>query len=294
MTVDTYLSEIKSFRDFIFTSKRDYQSWCEVTLDDARDFFRELSSNGKKKRTINRYITSLRLFYDYLIVLCEAQENPFRHIDFYKIMCEAPIILDAKKSARLVGAPMREYQVLIETLDGPKPRWHGKLIYLRDQLILEMLYYSGMKVSELINLRDPDIDCEEMVVTISGKRGRKKSRILQLPECVILTFKDYILQRNKKWLNLTWEERPIVLLNRSGGPISARSVRRKIAAYAQKSGLHPGISPETLRATFTLKAIRNRADITTIQYLLGFEDMTSAESYVSRFKSVLQKTRLNK
>ncbi|UCG54644.1 MAG: tyrosine-type recombinase/integrase [Dehalococcoidia bacterium] len=287
MTVSTYLSEIKMFRDFIYASKSECQSWGEVTQEDAKNFCHKLSSTGKKQRTINRYITSLRLFYDYLIVRDEVQKNPFRQIDFYKISCKAPIFLNAKQVAKLVAAPMREYQILIETLDGPKPRKHGKLIYLRDQLILEMLYYSGMKLCELLNLCDLDIDREQMTVAISGKIGRNKSRISQLPECVIVTFTDYILNRNEKWPELTLEANPKVLRNRFGGLISSRSVRRKIAHYAQKSGLHPGISPATLRATFTLKALRNSADSATIQYLLGFEDMSSAESYTSRFKSLL-------
>jgi integrase/recombinase XerC len=284
ITVTTYLSEITSFHDFIFTLKSECQSWSEVTMENARDFCYTLLSNGKQGRTINRYITSLRLFYDYLTVLGKVQENPFRQIDFYKIKWGAPLVLNAEQSARLVGAPMREYQVLIETLDGPKPRRLGKLIYLRDQLILEMLYYSGIKFGELLSLCDRDIDCAEMKVSISGKIGRNKSRVLQLPECVIVTFTDYIRCRNDKWPELTLEANPLILRNKFGGPISSRSVRRNIAHYAQKSGLHPGISPDTLRATFTLRALRSGADTATIQYLLGFEDLSSAESYVSRFK----------
>ena len=113
-------------------------------------------------------MTSLRLFYDYLIIRGEAQNNPFRQIDHLVIQRQAPAVLNADEAARLVGAPMREYQVLIETLDGQKPRRYGKLIFLRDQLILEVLYYSGPKVGELVQLRVSDIDCKAMTINIVG------------------------------------------------------------------------------------------------------------------------------
>lgn len=288
LTVTTYVSEVTSFFDFIVTSNPDCQTWSQVTLEDARDFCQELLSTGRHGRTINRYITSLRMFFDYLVVLDKVQENPFRHVNFHKVKWGAPTVLDAKQSARLVGAPMREYQILLDTLDGPKPKRLGKLIYLRDQFILEMLYYSGIKLGELVSLCDRDIDCAKMTVSISGKAGRNKSRVLQLPECVIVTFNDYVGIRNKKWSDLVLESNPIVIRNKFGLPMNPRSVRRIISHYAQKSGLHPGISPDTLRATFTLGALRGGADVATIQYLLGYEDLSTAELYASRYKPLLK------
>ena len=144
-----------------------------------------------------------------------------------------------------------------------------------------------VKPSELLSLRDQDINCEDMTVAISGKAERNKSRTLQLPGCVMVTFKNYVRNRNRTWPTLACKADPVLLRNRRGRPISPRSVRRKIAHYAQKPGLHPEISHGTLRATFTLRALRKGADAGTIQFLLGFEDMSSAESYVARFKSLL-------
>jgi len=291
LTATTYLSEVISFRDFMVASKPECHSWSEVTSEDARDFCKERLSAGKKERTINSNITCLRMFFDYLIVLDKIQENPFRHVNFHKVKWGAPTVLDANQSAQLVGAPMREYQILLDTLDRPKPKRLGKLFYFRDQFILEMLYYSGIKLGELVSLCDRDIDCVEMTVSISGKAGRNKSRVLQLPECVIVTFNDYVGIRNKKWSDLTLESNPIVIRNKFGLPMNPRNVRRIIGHYAQKSGLHPGISPDTLRATFTLGVLRGGADAANIQYLLGYEDLSSAESYVSRFKPLLRKRR---
>lgn len=154
-----------------------------------------------------------------------------------------------------------------------------------------MLYYSGIKLGELVSLCDRDIDCAEMTVSISGKSGRNKSRVLQLPECVIVTFKDYIDIRNKKWSDLVLESNPIILRNKYGLPLNPRHVRRIIGHYAQKSGLHPGISPDTFRATFTLGVLHGGADGATIQYLLGYEDLSSAESYAARFKPLLRRRR---
>lgn len=146
ITVTTYLTEITSFCDFIVASKPECQYWSEVTLENARDFCHKLSSRGKKGITINHYISSLRLFYDYLMILDKAQKNPFRHVNFYKVSWGVPAVLDDKQSARLVGAPMREYQILIDALDGPKPRRRGRLIYLRALIMgTPYLLMSGQK-----------------------------------------------------------------------------------------------------------------------------------------------------
>jgi len=286
-TVKAYTKDIRSFLDFSEKVFGGYQSLYNITSDDAKKYHQTMIDLGKHKSTINHTMTSLRLFFDYLIILNKVKFNPFREINHFETHREVPAVLSDEEVARLIGAPMREYQVLIETLVGNRPRRYGNLIFLRDQLILEILYYSGPKLSELVELRDTDIDCRSMLVNIKGKKGYNKDRSIQVPECVIITFEEYIRLRDKQWPEKTWNTNPYVFLNKFGKQISHRSVRRMIAEYAQKSGLHPGISPETIRATFGLKAIRNGANAETIQYLLGFADLSTAESYVTRFNSWL-------
>lgn len=286
-TIKAYLREIQVFHDFIARVGPDRELWSEVTLEDARAYRQELLVRGKSETTINHAFTSLRLLYDFLIIRGVAADNPFRRVDHFETQRQLLVVLTTDDAARLVGAPMREYQVLIETLDGHKPRCYGKLPFLRDQLILELLYYSGMKVTELVCLRDPCLDSEAMTVTIRRTCSESMARMLQLPECVMLTFERYLGLRNGRWPASGHEKAPILLRNLSGKSLSVRSVRRIIAHYAQKAGLPPGITPETFRATFAMDNVRRGANSRTFQYLLGLGDLSTADSWIMRLKTVL-------
>jgi integrase/recombinase XerD len=286
-TVTAYFRDLRAFRDYLIRARSEYQSWRDVTSDDAMTYCMILLDSGKHIATVNHVITSIRMFYDYLIIRGECDKNPFREVIHLKISREAPLVLTPEEAFRLVGAPMREYEVLIETLAGQHPRKYAEYKFVRDQLILELLYYCGMKISELLSLHDLDVNTTAMTISIEGKPGRNKSRVLTVPECVIMTYENYIQQRNNRWPSPAWKRNPVLLRNYSGGLITARSVNREITHYAQKSGLHPGISAGTLRATFAVRTLRSGADMQTFQFLLGFEDLSSADLYASRFKSLL-------
>jgi site-specific recombinase XerD len=275
------------FRDYLIRVKSEYQSWHNVTSDDAMAYCTALLDSGKHIATLNHVITSIRMFYDYLIIRGECDKNPFRAVSHLKLSREAPLALTPEEALRLVGAPIREYEVLIETLAGHHPRKYAEYKFVRDQLILELLYYGGMKISELLRMHDLDVNTTAMTISIEGKPRRNKTRVLPIPECVIITYENYIQQRNSRWPGHVWKKNTVLLRNHSGGLITARSVSREIMHYAQKSGLHPGISAGTLRATFAVRTLRSGADMQTFQFLLGFEDLSSADLYALRFKSLL-------
>jgi integrase/recombinase XerD len=283
-TVSAYFRDLRAFRDYLARDKSEYQSWRDVTSNDATAYCTALLDSGKHIATLNHVITSIKMFYDYLIIRGDCDKNPFRAVDHLKLSREAPPILTPEEALRLVGAPMHEYEVLIEALVGHHPRKYTEYKFVRDQLILELLYYGGMKISELLSMRDLDVNTATMTICIEGKPERNKTRVLPIPECVIITYENYIQRRNSRW---TSPENPVLLRNYSGGLITARSVSREIMHYAQKSGLHPGISAGTLRATFAVRTLRSGANMQTFQFLLGFEDLSSADLYASRFKSLL-------
>lgn len=282
-TVLSYLRDVTAFSRFITQLGPRGKSWKEVTLDDARAYCQRLIDAERHNNTVNRAITSLRLLYDFLLIRGEVANNPFRAMSHLKRSPESPDVLSDEEAAWLVGAPVREYEVLADTLSAEKPKRRGKYIFIRDQLILELLYYAGLKTYELIELRDRSIDAEMMTVKITGKQSRNKGRSISIPECVVVTHREYLRLRSLCWPEITLEKSPVLLRNNHGRPVSRTLVWRTTAKYAQKSGLCPGPSPEVFRNTFTLKIIKSGAKPEALQYLLGLEDLCTARAYLDRY-----------
>jgi site-specific recombinase XerD len=279
-TTESYLKEIKIFCDFyIGCLGHEGQSWGSITVDDVRQYRNHLVDLDKKVTTINHSITSMRLFYDYLMIKGVAEFNPFREINLFLHEQEPPQVLNDKEAAELIGAPMREYEAIIDSLAGQRTKAPGPLLFLRDQLILEIFYYTGLKISELMGLKDHDIDCHTNTICIRNKPN--KGRVLPLPECVIRSFEGYLAKRKKVW---PYRSAPALFLSNHGKPITKRSIGRMIDHYLMKSGLDPRISPQTLRATFALRAIKQGASPETIMYILGYESLSTAETYINLVK----------
>jgi len=281
-TAKSYLHEIKIFCDFyVGCLGHEGQSWGGITVDDARQYRNHLVDLDKKVTTINHAITSMRLFYDYLMIKGVVESNPFRDINLFLHERETPQVLNDKEAAELIGAPMREYEAIIDSLAGQKRKAPGPVLFLRDQLILEIFYYAGLKTCELMRLKDHDVDCRTNTICIRNKHRPNEGRVLPLPECVIRSFEEYLAKREKVW---PYRNAPALFLSNNGKPITKRSIGRMMKHYLMKSGLDPRISPQTLRATFALRAIKQGASPETIMYILGYESLSTAEIYINLVK----------
>lgn len=276
-TVSGYVNDVEQFKSFLDAKRGIASSWSDATSANIHEYLSRLSVPGKARNSINRTITSLRMFYDYLVIREETEENRFRQIDHLKISPEPPKVLDSIEVARLVRAPMVEYDVYRDKMAGRQPRVFGKLMFVRDQLILEIFYYTGAKIGELAALRDCDIDVKSSSVTIRGKKGRT----LPVLECVVLTTTEYLKLRKERWPRLR-RSNTVLLRNDYGGSLTSRSIHRVVKKYALKSGVHPGVTPTTIRDTFAYESLQRGASEETLQFLLGFEDLSSARTYLAR------------
>jgi len=290
-TIKSYINDVKAFYAFVLDWGQVDQSWSDISLDEAKQYVQEHIDDDKKTKTINRAITSLRLFFDFLFIREVVEINPFRQIQHVKIESMPPTLLTDKEALWLVGAPKREYDIFMDIHNKHKMSHRGEFFILRDNLILELLYYCGVKTYELIALRDNHIDCETMTITIQGKKTRNKRRVISIPECAIDSYQQYVKQRDSIWETSSESINPVLLCNRTGKPVTRTLLWRVTSKYALKSGLNPGISPEIFRNTFTLRAMKNGADARTLQYLLGLEDLTTARSYFDKFDFVRKSKR---
>ncbi len=227
----------------------------------VREFLAYLYGQNYTKSTTARKLATLRSFYKFLIKrdLCNA--SPMIGIRTPKQEKRLPKCLDLDEVQRLLDAPD-----------------DNDILGCRDKAMLEVLYSSGIRVSELVDLAIGDIDLDEGILRVRGK-GRK-DRLTPIGSQAILAVRLYLTRRG---IDPDGPEPEMatskVFLNKHGEPLSTRSVRRKLDKYLQQVGLDPGISPHTLRHSFATHLLNNGADLRSVQELLGHQSLSTTQVY---------------
>ena len=224
-----------------------------------RDFLAYLYGQNYTKSTTARKLATLRSFYKFLIRRGLVSVNPLSTIRTPKQDKRLPKCLDLEQVQKLLDAP-----------------GDGDLLAARDKAMLEVLYSSGIRVSELVELEMADMDLQEGVLRVRGK-GRK-DRLTPIGSQAIKALQRYFELRNSdpKLANQTTGR---VFLNKHGQSLSTRSVRRKLDKYLTQAGLDPGISPHTLRHSFATHLLNNGADLRSVQELLGHQSLSTTQIY---------------
>lgn len=247
-TVSAYLNDINHFNRFI---KKDL---LRISPNDIRSYLKHISNLSPK--TISHNLSSLKSFYNYLQMINILDYNPTDEIERPKLEQKVPIYLTLEEVSSLLNIPVtNEFTA-------------------RDKAILELLYSSGIRISELTNMELANIDLVDCLIKIMGKGS--KERIIPLGDYAIDTLKDYLdnyrFKLNKK--NSTY-----VFLNNRGGKLSRQFIFKTIKNYAIKKGISKNISPHTLRHTFATHLLKNGADLRIIQELLGHENLSTTQIY---------------
>jgi integrase/recombinase XerC len=224
-----------------------------------REFLNYLYGQNYTKSTTARKLATLRSFYKFLIRREILATNPLATIRTPKQEKRLPKCLDLEQVQKLLDAP-----------------GDGDLLSARDKAMLEVLYSSGIRVSELVELEMVDLDLQEGVLRVRGK-GRK-DRLTPIGSQAIKALQRYFELRavdNKS----QGSHNHRVFLNKHGEPLSTRSVRRKLDKYLMAAGLDPGISPHTLRHSFATHLLNNGADLRSVQELLGHQSLSTTQIY---------------
>ena len=224
-----------------------------------REFLAYLYAQNYTKSTTARKLATLRSFYKFLIRKGTCTINPLATIRTPKQEKRLPKCLDLEQVQKLLDAP-----------------GDADLLSARDKAMLEVLYSSGIRVSELVELKMEDIDLTEGVLRVLGKG--KKDRLTPIGSQAIKALQHYFQMRQAD-PKFTLEGRTRVFLNKHGGPLSTRSVRRKLDKYLTSAGLDPGISPHTLRHSFATHLLNNGADLRSVQELLGHQSLSTTQIY---------------
>jgi len=244
-----------------------------VQTDSIRSYLGLLNEKQYSKATIARKLATLRSFYKFLVKRNHVSSNPVVSIRTPKQEKKLPRFLEYEEVKKLLNTP-------------PVNTWLGA----RDRAILETLYSTGIRVSELVALNMDDIDFLGEVVHIRGKG--KKERIAPIGSSALQVIQHYMEYRNKRAQSNGNFDSKVLFVNKHGRRLSTRSVRRKMDKYLKMSGLDPDISPHTLRHSFATHMLNNGADLRSVQELLGHQSLSTTQIYThlttTRLKEVYE------
>jgi integrase/recombinase XerC len=236
------------------------QLMIHADVEDARAYLVMLNEKVYSKATVARKLATLRSFYKYLIRTGQIDANPLASVRTPKQEKKLPRFLEYDEVKKLLETP-------------PLDSWLGA----RDRAILEVLYSTGLRVSELVALNMDDIDFLGEVLHVRGKG--KKERIAPISSSALQTIQHYMEFRNKRSQNNENFDTKVLFVNKHGRRLSTRSVRRKMDKYLKISGLDPNISPHTLRHSFATHMLNNGADLRSVQELLGHQSLSTTQVY---------------
>lgn len=258
-TLRAYKRDLLDFYEFIQEMNLDYKS---VTRSNLRSFLFKLKDKNLTKKTISRKISGVRSFYRFLLKEGYINKNPLLTLELPKVEKRLPTFLTEEEALKLINYPDKK-----------------TILGLRDNLILKMLYSTGMRVSELVSLRISELDLERGEVVIKGKGN--KERVVFLPEDILEDIKFYI-QKRKKNSNF-------LFLNRKGKLLTDKGIRLLVEKYAKKVIPYKKITPHTLRHTFATHLLTNGADLRSVQELLGHTKLSTTQIYTHLTKENLKK-----
>lgn len=265
-TVDSYEEDIIEYFDFL---ERECLELLKVRYEDIRFFLIGLDEKKNKASTVSRKLSSLRGFYKFLMNNDYIDSNPFTLVKMPKKEKKLPRFFYYNELEELFSIPN------IETALGQ-----------RDRLILEVLYASGVRVSELVNIKISDINDEEIKILGKGNKERI-SRIGDYAKEVL----DLYLSDGYKQLNV--KNTNYLFLNKDGRKLTTRGIRYILDKIIQKSTIGKKISPHMLRHSFATHLLNEGCDILSVQELLGHESLSATAIYThvttDRLKEVYYK-----
>lgn len=258
-TVTAYRQDLTEFINFL--KQEGFSSWpTEATDIDA--FLARQRDMNKATSSISRIISSLRKFYQWLARQNIQKLNPMIEIDPPKKEYKLPVALTEKEVSLL--------------LDQPDI---SKKLGLRDRALLETLYATGIRVSELINLKLENIHEDLQLIKVLGKGS--KERLIPISDMALLWIKKYEEEVRDPLLLKKGCNSEFLFLNNRGTPLTRQAVWQIIKRYCKMAGIDKDVTPHTLRHTFATHLLENGADLRVVQEILGHSDISTTQIYTN-------------
>lgn len=253
-TLRAYEQDLNEFDQYCATAP------AQVDMIDIRGFISDRIMSGQEKSTVSRKLATLRSFFNYLYREGHIKINQARLVPTPKTPKHLPNFLSVDDAFNLVQTP-----------EG------FGLLPVRDRAILELLYSSGLRVSEVAGLTIDDVNLKECLVKARGKG--KKERLVPIGNKAVDALKSYLIERMifRKRKNMVRSD--AFFLNRSGGRLTDRQIRRIVVKYARTLGIEGQIGPHTLRHSFATHLLLGGADLRSIQEMLGHSSLSTTQKY---------------
>ncbi|NGX46734.1 MAG: Tyrosine recombinase XerD [Chlamydiae bacterium] len=262
-TLRNYGNDLKSFKNFITQEKIQITALDEINKRVIREFLAHLNFEKAAKRTLLRRLACLRSFFKYCKREQKITHNPMEEIDTPKLEKTLPQSLSYEQIERLLSQP--------DT---------NTYLGFRDRCIMELLYSSGLRISELANLSRKDFDKTNQCMRVLGKG--KKERIVPITASAGKWIQDYLdhpeREANGKQ-HRAQIDKEVIFLNKWGNQITVRSLDRNFSKYLLASGLSASVTPHTIRHTIATHWLENGMDLKTIQVLLGHSSLVTTTIY---------------
>lgn len=271
LTLRAYIDDINSFQEFL---NKDHENLSleEVNYSHVRNWIVVLVEKGIANKSINRKISSLKSYYRFLLKIKQIEFSPLSKHKSLKVpkKIQIPFSENELQNIQLIEFAQDDFESI------------------RNKLIIELFYTTGIRRAELINLKINNIDKYNKVLKVLGKRS--KERIIPLLSCTIELIDDYNMQRSKIE-NIQNPE--LLILSKSGKKVSETFVYRMINSYFSTISEKVKKSPHVLRHTFATHLLNNGADLNSVKELLGHASLSSTQIYTHSSLSELQRVYKN-
>lgn len=257
-TIVSYRNDLEQFFRFIEENVEKVEL-SGITHQHIRRWMSQLLKDGIKERSVVRKLSALKAFFKYLLRQKIIYINPFEKIIAPKIIKRLPVF---------IGEP--QMQVLLTGLQFEGNGFEG----MRNRLIIEMFYFTGIRLSELIHLEEQNINFEQKHFKVLGKRN--KERIIPLAPYLLDDLKIYLQLKNQEDI---LKKCKFVFCTSKGQPMYARLVQRIVASFLSLITTYDKKSPHVLRHTFATHLLNNGADINAIKELLGHSNLAATQIY---------------
>lgn len=262
-TMSSYLRDVRQFTDYIVCENLPL---VRVTQRNIESYVRYLAGKGKSVSTITRAVASLKSFYSYLLETGQVAANPVRGVTPAKAERKLPQILTSK-----------EVEVFLEQPECTDAKGY------RDRAMLELLYATGIRVSELISLNVENLNLSAGFIRCVGK---SKERIIPLYPTAVRALNEYVSNVRPRMVENPQES--ALFVNMNGERMSRQGFWKIIKHYQETANIKKEITPHTLRHSFAAHLLENGADLRSIQEMLGHADISSTQVYVQIVKQKLK------
>ncbi len=269
-TLEAYGRDLRRF--LFIVQEKGFTDWRQIVPEVVIEYLVQIKSEGLSANSMNRALAAIRGFYKYLLQEKLIEQTPLANIELAKVWMRLPDTVSKEEMNLILAQPG------VETAQS-----------LRNSAMLELLYATGIRVSELIGLTMNSINWQVGFLVVMGKGS--KERIVPIGKAAYDCARLYVEQARPQLMQ--GKSTDILFLNRFGGKFTRQGFWKMVVGYARKAGLHKKIHPHTFRHSFASHLLEGGADLRTVQVMLGHADISTTQIYThitrERLKEIHQK-----